>query len=513
MKSTSIVNLLVLVLLGSVVYANSSLAEMDTVRTCETAQEYFLVAVTHHKENGFRKSFDFDSLTHAAACSVEAGDSALAIEQYKFITSIENDDPTAWSELVFLQLDQIVDTLKGIIRNSPPRNDEERAIVTQIMALMEAYGSFHEQQQEAEAYVSLDEQRQEVEAYISLDERREDISTEPVIETSSISRESQDLWDSIAQEIKWINESEIPGTQNQIRRYLSERNYFNVISRRAGKYLGFIVSEIRQRELPIELALIPIIESSLNPAAVSPRKAAGLWQIMPATANQYRLTRNRWYDERFDIRTSTNLALNHLTKLNKKFSGNWLLTLSAYNSGSARIQKLLANQSDEKDWIDLIPNETRQYLARVFALSTILADPESFGLQLPKVDQREAFVVVGTDGRIELPLAAALSDLTLSTLRAYNPGYMRWAIPRRGYQELLLPPSNAEIFRTNLANLSREQRMAGETYTVKAGDSLGKIANRLEVKLSTLRSINNVRRNMLWAGEKLLVPGTSFVPD
>ena len=175
---------------------------------------------------------------------------------------------------------------------------------------------------------------------------------------------------------------------------------------------------------------------------------------------------------------------------------------------------MLSNKKlNNNNWIYELPNETRQYLARVFALSSILVDPKKYGVKLPQINPSDTFVVVPTNGRIELPLAAQLANMKLSTLRSYNPGYLRWAIPRRGYQELLMPPEAADLFRSKLSGISQEMRMSGETYEVAYGDTLGEIADRLQVSVSELRSINNIRRNMIQAGENLLVPGTSYQPD
>ena len=184
--------------------------------------------------------------------------------------------------------------------------------------------------------------------------------------------------------------------------------------------------------------------------------------------------------------------------------------------GDLKIEDYIKNISKanirENKWLDMIPRETRQYLARVFALSSIVANPEKFGIELPRISQSDGFVAVKTGGRIELPLAAQLAGMELSALRNFNPGYLRWATPKRGYQELLMPPSNADIFEDNLADLPKDRRMAGDTYKVAYGDSVGIIADKLEVKLSELRSINNIRRNMIRAGETLLIPDTSYEP-
>ncbi|MDG1987465.1 MAG: transglycosylase SLT domain-containing protein [Halieaceae bacterium] len=487
MKSTRyrLVNILTL----SVICISISLSgeEAESEYDCASAEQYYQRALSHPNENNFRRSFNYKQLLKAAECSAKQGNASRAISQYQFIVELDNNTAGAWSELVFLQMQQVVATLKGLISNSPPRTEQERAIFSQMMSLVEAYGEPNSKENQ---------------------QTKQD-SGNPIILDNT-----ENLWQTITRNLTWIEQNEIPDTEAEIQHYLSDPNYFDTIGKRADRFLGFIISEIRSRDLPIELALVPIVESSLDSRAISPQRAAGLWQIMPATARQYGLTKNRWYDERFDIRISTELALKHFQALNEEFDGNWLLTLAAYNSGSARMQKLLSEDNiNNNKWMEVIPNETHQYITRIFALSSILVNPQKFGVKLPQINPLDAFVRVQTNGRIELPLAARLADMKLSTLRSYNPGYLRWAIPRRGYQELLMPPEKADLFTSILSELPQEKRMSGETYEVAYGDSMSKIADKLEVKVSELRSINNVRRNMIKAGEKLLIPGTSYQPD
>ncbi len=455
--------------------------------SCKGAQDYYEVAMGQRAENNFRLAFDFDQLAVAAACSNQSGNIAKAIEQLKFITNVADTRTSAWSELIFLQMEELVATLRGLITNAPPQTEQERAIFTLMMSLVDAYGKSDNSENTLTTSLPF----------------ASDISLKA-------STNSENLWLKIGSQATWLDDTIVPGVDEEIKTYLNDPNFFNAIHSRGSEFLNFIIQEIDKRELPIELALIPIVESSLNPVAISPRGAAGLWQIMPSTARQYGLARSRWYDERYDIRSSTNLALKHLEKLNNKFDGDWLLTLSAYNSGANRIKEIVKIRKN--NWLSYVPKETQQYLARVFGLINILVKADEYGVKLPLATQTNEFVVVKTAGRMELPLAAQLADLELRTLRRYNPGYMRWAIPKAGYQELLLPPKNAALFEDNLTRLTKEQRMSGETYTVGSGENLISIANQLQVKVSALRSVNNIRRNQLWAGEKLLIPGTSYKP-
>ncbi|WP_157810374.1 lytic transglycosylase domain-containing protein [Vibrio sp. HA2012] len=132
----------------------------------------------------------------------------------------------------------------------------------------------------------------------------------------------------------------------------------------------YILAELETRELPISLALIPMIESSFQPDAVSEDDAAGLWQLMPQTAKQYGLTVSKAIDERFNLYKSTTAALNYLAFLYQKFDKNLSLTLAAYNAGENRVQK---NLEKNKYFAELpLPDETIQYVYRFHALQQIV---------------------------------------------------------------------------------------------------------------------------------------------
>ena len=236
---------------------------------------------------------------------------------------------------------------------------------------------------------------------------------------------AKDLWERIRRELTWqsIHNSEVGKQRNN---YLRQPDYIPVVAERAGLYLHHIVEEVERRGMPMEIALLPLVESALNPFAVSSQKAAGLWQIMPATAKHYGVTRNWWYDGRLDLRESTEFALDYLERLHAEFDNDWLLALAAYNSGKGRVGR--ARAANEKAgrptdyWSLKLPRETRHYVPRLIALSAIIAYPDTFDVKLPHVPNAPAFEIAGTGGQIEMLRAADLAGLELAELRALNPG-------------------------------------------------------------------------------------------
>lgn len=318
-----------------------------------------------------------------------------------------------------------------------------------------------------------------------------------------------DLWERIRRQLYWHapdNARVVTAREKMLKQY----RYLDVIAARSERYLYHIVTEIERRHLPIELALLPVVESALDPFAVSPSKAAGLWQIMPGTGRQLKLTQDWWFDGRRDVRQSTTAALDYLESLHRAFDGDWMLALAAYNSGKARVARVQrANRQrglPTDYWSLRLPKETRDYVPRLLALAQIVAHPERYGATLPSVANRPAFEVVSTGGQLELYRAAKLAGVELKTLRALNPAQRRWATSPNQTAELLLPVGSGDRFLSGLSTLDDDERVEWEHYRIERGDSLGQIAQRFNTGIKLLREVNGIRGSRIRAGDTLLIP-------
>lgn len=318
-----------------------------------------------------------------------------------------------------------------------------------------------------------------------------------------------DLWQRIAQNLEWEHPDK-PAITKARKALLRQPNYLPVIAERAELYLYYIVEQVEQRGMPMEVALLPLVESTLSPFAYSSERAAGLWQIMPATGDHLGLQRNWWYDGRRDLRSSTRAALDYLEELNRDFDGDWLLTLAAYNSGKGRVsraQRKNAAQGKATDYWSLqLPRETRHYVPRLLAVTSLIADPAHYGAELPPVPNAPAFTVVETGGQIELARAAKLGDINPATLHALNPGQLRWATSPHQPPQLLVPPQSAAALSAGVAALGPEDRVQWQRYRIRQGDSLIRIAKRFDTEVGLLRDVNKIRGSMIRAGDTLMIP-------
>jgi membrane-bound lytic murein transglycosylase D len=297
---------------------------------------------------------------------------------------------------------------------------------------------------------------------------------------------------------------------SQLNWYASHQSYINRVSQRASRYMYHIISEIQSRNLPVELALLPIVESAFDPFAYSHGSASGMWQFIPSTGKMYGLKQNWWYDGRRDVVASTDAALNYLSQLNQMFDGDWLLALASYNSGPGtvlRAQKKNRSAGKPTDFWNLdLPRETEAYVPKMIALAKLFSEPEKYGIELPVVANEPYFEIVETGGQIDLAQAATLAEMDLSDLYILNPGFNRWATDPDGPHQLLVLADKAEVFNQNIAQLAPDERLTWTRYTIKSGDSLLSIAHKHDVTVDVLKDVNNIQGNLIQAGKTLLIP-------
>ena len=316
------------------------------------------------------------------------------------------------------------------------------------------------------------------------------------------------LWARIGHGLTWA--SDRPEVTIERDHFLAQSRLFEVLSARANPGLAWIVQEVELRGLPMELAMVPIIESMLDPWAYSSQRAAGLWQISPSTAAHYGLEKNWWYDARLDIPIATEFGLDYLTELYAEFDDDWALALAAYNGGRGRVSRAIKaakSRGQPTDYWSLnLPRETRRYLPRVLAMASLIKAPEDYGLTLPELSINHNMVAINTGGQIELARVAAMAELETGVVRKLNPAQLRWATAPDGPGTLWLPQVNANRFHRELAALPQEERVSWAHYRVAPGDSLSAIASRFDTQVRMLQAINGIDGSFIRAGDELMIP-------
>ena len=322
-----------------------------------------------------------------------------------------------------------------------------------------------------------------------------------------------DLWERIRDGLVLPDQGD-KRVDAQLRWYASNQQYLDRVITRAQPYFQFVVEELERRQMPMELALLPIVESAYDPFAYSHGRAAGLWQFIPGTGRRYSLKLNWWYDGRRDVVESTRAALDYLEDLHKEFGGDWMLALAAYNSGEGRVHRAVrANRKKGKPtdfWHLKLPTETSAYVPKMMALKRLVADPDAYGVMLTPVLDERYLVRVPVPGQIDLALAAGLAGISMRELYLLNPGFNRWATDPDGPHELLLPVDAADRFRARLRNVPPDQLARFQRHTVATGETLYSIAARYRVTVDMLQVLNRVEDTALRVGQDLLVPSAAL---
>jgi membrane-bound lytic murein transglycosylase D len=285
--------------------------------------------------------------------------------------------------------------------------------------------------------------------------------------------------------------------------------YLDRTFKRGERYLFHIVNEIEARGLPLELALLPVVESAFNPVAYSRARASGLWQFIPSTGRRYGLKQNWYYDGRRDVVAATSAALDYLEFLVAEFDGDWMLAVAAYNSGEAGVARAIKrNRAAGKptDFFSLkLPRETRAYVPKLLAMRRIVADPTVHGLAFAPIPNRAYFSKVDVVDQIDLHVASELADLPKEEMLALNPAFNHWVTDPDGPHHLLIPIDREARFMEAIAALPPEKRVRVVYHRVARGDTLGGIATKYGVSINALRAANRIRGTLIHPGQDLLI--------
>ena len=320
-----------------------------------------------------------------------------------------------------------------------------------------------------------------------------------------------DLWERIRIELSiTIPDDQIAATSLYRERLYSNQTAVNRISKSGQRYLYHTLTRAEELGLPVELALLPFVESEFDPYAKSVDGATGIWQFMPATGKEWGLKSNWWYDGKKDVLASTEAALQFLTYLHEKFEGDWLLAMAAYNTGPTRVNRAIKkNKREDKPirfWDLNLPKETTAYVPKLLVLCELIKDPKSFNVNLPSIANRPYFQKVKIPGQLDLMQAADLAGLKPETIYELNPGFNQWATDPSGPHYLLLPIGVSDRFMTQLQSLDQDDLVRWDRYKIRRGDNLYKIASRYKIEVAVLMEINGLASDLIIAGKEIMVP-------
>lgn len=302
--------------------------------------------------------------------------------------------------------------------------------------------------------------------------------------------------------------------KSYIKYYLKRPNYLKRVSIRAKPYLYHVLQEVKKRNMPYEIVLLPIVESGYYPFARSYVDASGLWQFMPATGYMYGLKKDWWYDGRQDVIKSTDAALTYLQKLYVINDYDWLLALASYNGGFGNVSKakkkyLKKNPNGTPNFWNIrkyLPKETRHYVPQLLAISHLVGNQKKYQLKLEPIANQPFFVKTTISRQLDLVKVAQTTDSELKLIEALNPGFLRKATPPKGQYELLLPKQTAHNFIEQYQQNPKQFKVNWAKHKIKSGESLSVIAANYRTSVKEIKKLNGMKTNRIRSGKTLLIP-------
>ncbi|NQY27411.1 MAG: LysM peptidoglycan-binding domain-containing protein [Piscirickettsiaceae bacterium] len=325
-----------------------------------------------------------------------------------------------------------------------------------------------------------------------------------------------DLWQRIRNGYGILPPTLHRDSQQQLTWFVKHPEYMSRVVERARPYLYHIVEQLEQRNMPLEIALLPVVESGFQPFAYSHGRAAGLWQFIPGTGKMYGLKQNWWYDGRRDVIQSTRAALDYLEKLHRDF-GDWQLALAAYNCGEGTVGRAIKKNKKAGKKTDFwsldLPKETSAYVPKLMAVAHLIQNPEKYELALSPIDNVPFLTVIDVGTQMDLALAAKLAEISTEEMYQLNPGFNQWATTPDGPHHLVIPVEKADVFQQGLASLPTDKRVQWTRHKIKTGESLGVIAQHYKTTTAVLKEANGLGSNTIRAGRHLLIPIASGKPS
>lgn len=290
------------------------------------------------------------------------------------------------------------------------------------------------------------------------------------------------------------------------------KKFFNKWLPRAGRWFPMMRKIAKEEGVPEELIYLSIVESGLDPNAVSPAKAVGLWQFIKSTGEMYSLDANYWIDERRDPEKATRAAMRHLKDLYNEF-GNWHLALAAYNCGMGGVRRTIARsgKTDPDYWEirDFLPRETRGYVPLFIAAAKISMNPEQYGFTDVSFEDAFDYETVPVSESVDLRALAKCANTSIEEIKALNPELVQGCTPPNTQNyELKLPRGTKDAFVYNFSQLPDSEKRSWVYHKVRKKETLVDIAEQYGSSVDLIADANNLSgtRKRLRAGTMIRVP-------
>src|SRR6266403_5741091 len=280
--------------------------------------------------------------------------------------------------------------------------------------------------------------------------------------------------------------------------------------RRSGRFMKSARETFRREGVPEDITWLGQVESAWSPKARSWAAASGLWQFVGGTGTQYGLRQTAWVDERNGIEKPTQAAAEYLKFLAKRYNGDWLLAMAAYNTGALNVDRGISRAGVANYWqiYPYIAQETRNYVPNILAVSLIAKNPEKYGFRGIRPESPISFEPVVVSSATSLRLIADATDTSVDYIQALNPELKRDTTPRGESYSVRVPAGKGKEVASVVKRVPAERRDVARVISVVPGEDLQSVANRTGVSVATLQAMNSGVD--LKATNKLVVPNSNI---
>mgnify|MGYP001291154086 FL=1 len=298
---------------------------------------------------------------------------------------------------------------------------------------------------------------------------------------------------------------------DKFEQYLNDSYYF----------IYYVINELEKEKLPLELALIPYIESNYDPFSISSSGAVGMWQFMPKTGRLYELNKTWWNEDRHDPYRSTEAAVDYLKYLYERFNQDVYLTLAAYNAGPTLLSRRI-NQNKRRGletdfWSLNLPNQTKEYVPKYIALKELIFNSEKYELTLPEIPHKPVVQKIIIPGQVEVITLSEFLDIKPELLYKLNAGYTKWASAPKDQSIFYIPIEKYYLFESEDNPFKDTNQINWISHIVESGDSLWALASKYDTEVGIIKQINYLNNDLLSIGSTLLIPlskskSNTFIP-
>mgnify|MGYP005747209479 FL=1 len=349
-----------------------------------------------------------------------------------------------------------------------------------------------------------------------------DIGIEANVTEISTTQPYQDVWDFIKQN----NTSQNTNILNDqvlayMNMHLKDLDKFDEYLNDSYYFLYFVIQELEKNNLPLELAILPYIESNYDPFSISSSGAVGIWQFMPRTGRLYQLDRSWWNEDRHDPFRSTEAAVKYLKYLYQRFDQNIYHTLAAYNAGPSLLDRRI-NQNkrrgmDTDFWSLNVPVQTKNYVPKYIALRELILNSDNYGIKLPQIPYEPVVKKISIPGQVEVLTLSEYLDIKPELLYKLNAGYTKWASAPEDESVFYIPSEKYILFEDEDNPFKNSNQINWISHIVQSGDSLWSLASKYDTEVKIIKKINYLNNDLLSINDTLLIPlskskSNNFIP-